>query len=169
MKKLFLAILITMSSLSYAVTTQEYKASFDSRYSDSRGKDSACSYDLIDGNDLPVPVNETTIIRIEAVGTGRWIDLAIPSALLPLAEGDDYVIKSVTGNMRLTYNDGILSYQVNDLSDENITFYKQEVAEIKVSGDLKEVDMLDAQEVSYDRTMFGRLKSKDLMRLQCKF
>lgn len=171
MKILLLCSIFLMSQLSVAsaAVTSEYNADFHSRYSDSRGKDKSCSVNVIDGKDLVIPQDGVKIIRIEAVGTGRWIDLEIPSNRLPLAEGDDFVVESVTGNKRITYSNGVLSYHIDDLDDKSNIYYKHGVADLKIKGNLTSVKLVGAQEVSLEKTISGKIRMTALMSLKCKF
>ncbi|MDP7319658.1 MAG: hypothetical protein QF441_03575 [Bacteriovoracaceae bacterium] len=171
MKKLMtgLALLTSLSVHALKMTTQEYDVNFHSRYSDSRGKDTACSVSVIEGKDLLIPEAGIKVIRIEAVGTGRWIDLSLPTQRLPLVEGADFLVKSVTGDKRVTYKNGVLSYQIDDVEDKTVSFYKHGIADLEIDPNLSYVKMVDASKVSIKKSFFGRIKVIDLMNIQCAF
>lgn len=171
MKGLLAGIMFLTSVSVYALefTTQDYDVRFHSRYSDARGKDTACSVSIIDGKDLIIPEIGITVIRIEAVGAGRWLDLSIPSDRLPLMEGDSFLIESVIGDKRLTYKNGVLSYQIENLEDRRTGFNKHDIGDLKIAPDLSSIEELEARRVTLKKSFFNRIKVVDLMNIQCDF
>ena len=100
---------------------------------------------------------------------GRWLDLSIPSDRLPLMEGDSFLIESVIGDKRLTYKNGVLSYQIENLEDRRTGFNKHDIGDLKIAPDLSSIEELQARRVTLKKSFFNRIKVVDLMNIQCDF
>lgn len=165
MKTLILGItlLTSFSVFSYDQITKDYTASYHKRYSDSRGVDRACTYEVYQEK-------QDAIIKIDPSPTGRWIELRIPMNKLPLVEGDDFVVESVVGNMRVKYRNGILAYSINNMNDGNSRFYLKNVATMQVDPDLSNARLVDASVLSLNENSKGKVTGvTKLQNVQCSF
>ena len=164
MKTLLLGmtLFISFSTLSYELTTNVYKATFSGNYSDLRGLDYACSITTVkDYDDIVIIVNP--------VGTGHWVQLSVPASRLPLKEGDDFVVKSITGDMRLNYNNRVLTFRINDINDSQYLNKYKDVGSVEIGPNLTKPGYVDVSVVLADENMFGTVKVKKVQTLKCQF
>lgn len=177
MKTLFLGSIFLMTTLSAfagiplsedAITTTDYSVKYSSEYADSKGRDYICSYVTGDGID-PFTQRPYTYISMTPYGSGRYIQFEIPKDLLPLKEGMSYYYDARNSKVRITYSNGILSQEINNLEDAVNIFYKQNIGRIAVNPDLTNPKFIDVQEVGTRKNIFGFLKAYPLMSLQCRF
>ena len=164
MKTLLLAMtmLTSFSAFSYELTTNNYEAKFDGSYLSSKGKSTGCSISTVKkyGN---------IIIRVDPVGTGRLVELSIPPNRLPLKEGDNFIIKSLTGDMRLKYKNRVLSYQINHLSEDGPVGYYKDIGTVEIAPNLTKPIYADVSVVKVEKNLIGNVKLNKLVTLKCLF
>ena len=164
MKTLLLAItlLTSFSVFSYEQFTNDYFVIYNGDYSNSKGKDTTCSIST-------VKQIENILIRVKPIGTGRLIQLAVPTNKLPLKEGDNFIIKSTTGNMRLTYNKKVLSISINDINDEKSIGHYKHVGTFEIDPDLTNPKFVFVSVVTPKKNTFRKIITRTHVSLRCTF
>ncbi len=164
MKTLLLGItlLTSFSAFSYELFTNDYFFTFSGDYSNSKGKDTACSITTVKQND-------NILIRVNPVGTGRLVQLAVPINKLPLSDGDNFVIKSATGDMRLIYTKKVLSIQINDFRDEKSIGYVKHVGTLEIDPDLTNPKFVFVSIIKPKKNIIGKIILRTPESLRCTF
>ena len=164
MKKLLLGLtlLTSFSAFSYELFTNDYFVIFNEDYSNSKGKDTTCSIST-------VKQYNNTLIRVTPIGTDRLIQLAVPTNKLPLKDGDNFIIKSATGDMRLKYNQKVLSIDINDIKDEKSIGHLKNVGTLEIDPDLTNPRFVFVSVVKPKKNTFRKIITRKLVSLRCTF
>ena len=164
MKKLLLGLtlLTSFSAFSYELFTNDYFVIFNEDYSNSKGKDTTCSI-------TTVKQHNNTLIRVRPVGTGRLVQLAVPNNKLPLKDGDNFIIKSTTGDMRLKYNQKVLSISINDIKDEKSIGHLKDVGTLEIDPDLTNPKFVFVSVLKPKKNTFRKIITRTLVSLRCTF
>ena len=164
MKTLLLGItlLTSFSAFSYEKFTYDYFVIFNDEYTNSKGKDISCSI-------TTVKEHNNILIRLNPVGTGRLIQLAVPINKLPLKDGDNFIIKSTTGDMRLEYNKKVLSIKINDFKDGKSIGHLKSVGTFEIDPDLTNPKFAFVSVVKPKKNTFRKIILGKLVSLRCTF
>lgn len=169
MKKLLLGLSLIISTfVASAAITQDYSVSFSSRFSDSRWTDTGCGAYIVEGGNELVPKKDVTAIRIKAEGTGHWVDFVIPVNRIPLKNGDSFIVKQISGDKIVKYNNGILSVELVDINEFMVSMYWHDLGIVKVDPYLKSISYADVSYARVEKGLFGKKLVSD-MRLKCNW
>ena len=114
-------------------------------------------------------INNNIVIKVNPIGTGRLVQLAVPTNKLPLKDGDNFIIKSATGDMRLKYNKKVLSLEINDFKDEKSIGHLKDVGTLEIDPNLTNPKFVFASVVKPKKNIFGTVIVKKLVSLRCTF
>ena len=164
MKKLLLGLtlLTSFSAFSYELFTNDYFVIFNEDYSNSKGKDTTCSI-------TTVKQHNNTLIRVRPVVTGRFVQLAVLNNKLSLKDGDNFIIKSTTGDMRLKYNQKVLSISINDIKDEKSIGHLKDVGTLEIDPDLTNPKFVFVSVLKPKKNTFRKIITRTLVSLRCTF
>ena len=84
-------------------------------------------------------------------------------------QNENFIIKSTTGNMRLTYNKKVLSISINDINDEKSIGHYKHVGTFEIDPDLTNPKFVFVSVVTPKKNTFRKIITRTHVSLRCTF